>query len=127
MSEHLFDCPHCRKPTISAWEKGFASASNPVRCSNCNEPAYVSVGCNLSLKGLLELILLLCVLLAFVRYYYAAAALLVAGGALGLYLGRRLPLLKTDKTTAARAKQRFRLFAFCALAVLLGLQHFLVP
>lgn len=127
MSERMFECPHCRKPTISLWEKGFASASNPMRCSACDRPSYASVGFKLSLKGLLELILLLCVLLAFVRLYYAAGALLFGGAALGLYLGQRLPLLKTDKTAAARAKQRFRLFAFCALAVLLGLQHFLVP
>jgi hypothetical protein len=40
----LYDCPHCGKPTISAWRKATLGPALPTTCSACDENVGVPWG-----------------------------------------------------------------------------------
>lgn len=38
----MLNCPHCKRATISAWDKYWAGTADPVECTYCKKPSSVS-------------------------------------------------------------------------------------
>jgi hypothetical protein len=119
MGNNRYSCPHCAKTSFSSWDKAVATSGRPAKCAECDGLSYVSIGFNLSLGLLTEILLLAVALLVFSGQYLLAAALLVGGAIIGYWLDKRLPLRATDKAAVARAKKNSLLVAFCLLAALM--------
>ncbi len=42
MARHLFNCPHCNKPSIRIWAKYWARPHEPAVCHHCNKASSIS-------------------------------------------------------------------------------------
>jgi len=43
MAKKFYECPHCRKETVSSYQKIFSVSFSPAYCPQCRKQSYVSI------------------------------------------------------------------------------------